>query len=146
MKLAARLADSCDTVVLIPFRLDLSPHHAIFHLVDGVKDIQGSVVVRDDNNTCAPLMGYLSEKLHYLPTSVTVESGGRLVRQNHTWLVRQCTGDGDPLLLPARKHGRQVVRPISNAEVIQQFHRPLPSGTGSLAIEFEGNPHIFNSG
>lgn len=132
--------------VLMRFRFDLSSHYTIFHLVDCVKDIEGSVIVRDDNDACPPLMGYPCKKLHYLPTSVTVEGGSRFVCQNHARMVRQCTSDGDPLLLAAREHGWQVVTPISDAKIIQQFHRPFPSGTGRLAVEFESDLHVFSSG
>jgi hypothetical protein len=124
----------------------LSSHYTIFHLVDCIKDIEGPVIVRDDNDACSPLMGYLCKKLHDLPTSVAVEGGSRFVRQNHARLVGQRTSDGDPLLLPAREHGWQVVSPIPDAEIIQQFQRPFPSGTGNLAVEFESDLHVFNGG
>ncbi len=84
-------------------------NHAVFHLVGRVENVQGPVVVGNDDHTRTVFVGHPPEKLHHLPAAMAVQGGRGLVGQHDAWLFGQRPGDCDPLLLAARQHGGLVV-------------------------------------
>src|SRR5919109_4509802 len=68
----------------------------------------GVRVVGDHHHGLAELVHGLAEQPQHLVGRVRVEVAGRLVGEHHRGAVDQRTGDGDALLLAARKLGRAV--------------------------------------
>ena len=63
-------------------------------------------VVGDDHQRGAALAVDPHQRFEHADAGRAVERAGRLVAEQHFGLLGDGAGDGDPLLLPARKLGR----------------------------------------
>lgn len=95
--------------------------HAVFDIQNPVEDIKGAMIVGDDDDARAALVGDAGKQLHHLPAAPAVERGGRLIGQDQAGLVGQRAGDGDALLLAAGERVGEVIGTRTDAELIQQF-------------------------
>lgn len=75
----------------------------VLHLVSPIEHVERTVIVCDHKNGRTTLVSDFAEQLHHLPPTMTIERGGGFVGQNQTWLVGQCAGHRDTLLLAAGK-------------------------------------------
>lgn len=115
----------------------------VLHFQNAVKDVERAVIVCHDEDAGIPLVGDFGEKLHDLTPSMAVESGGGLVGEDEAGIVREGSGDGDPLLLSAGKSDRKIVRAFADPEVIQQFSGPFAGRPGSGVIDLQRNLHVL---
>jgi len=83
-------------------------HASILHFVNCVEHIKCSVVMRRHNHSGTMVMRDLSEQIHDLPTSMTVEGGGWLVGQNNTAMIGERSRLRNPLV---RKPYTPIRRP-----------------------------------
>ena len=77
----------------------------------------GARVVGDDDQGGAGGPGGAGEGLHGLLGGQGVQGAGGLVREEDPWAGHQGAGDGDPLGLPARQLGGQLVLVPVQAEL-----------------------------
>ena len=75
---------------------------AVFHLINGVKDIQKAMVVGDDDDSRILLVRDLAEQFNYLFCPFAIQCRGRLIAKQHLGIIGQCAGDGNSLLFPSR--------------------------------------------
>ena len=57
-----------------------------------------------------------------------IKTSRRLVEEHHIWVVHQCRGNSEPLLLPTRQLVNGGVRSVSKIDLFQQFewvHSPI---------------------
>lgn len=94
---------------------------AVFHLVGGVENVQGAMVMGHDDHSGAVLVSDATKQLHDLTAPNAVQGGRGLVGQHHARLVGQGPGDGDPLLLAPGKHGRLVIGTIGDAKLLKKL-------------------------
>ena len=105
-----------------PSRL-LAPDPAVRHddyMVRG----RGEIAVMGDDDDGAVVVAC---KVHQDPLHVgaggSIEVAGRFIGQDQQRIVGQCTGDGNPLALPARKLSRQLFRFARQTEAAEQLGR-----------------------
>ena len=79
-------------------------HHTPVSEIDGPHSPGGNVpLVRDNEHRDAAISAKAREHFHHLLAGRRVEVARRLVRQQELRVVDEGVGDGDTLLLPARK-------------------------------------------
>ncbi len=94
---------------------------SIFHFIDRVEDIQGAMVVRNDNHSGSVIVGHVPKEFHDLSSPMAVEGCGGLVCKNEAWLIDQGPSGRHALLLAARELRGSIERTITHAECIQEF-------------------------
>ena len=92
---------------------------AVFHFVDRVEDIQGSVIMRNDDHSSSVPMGHVPEQLHYLPATDTIECCRGLVREDEARLVGKCARDRYPLLLAPGELRRSMRGARADSQSVQ---------------------------
>jgi hypothetical protein len=83
----------------------------------------GLVVRHHDDGQ--PIGVKLGKHIENLATCLLVEVAGWLVSEKDAWTVDQCSGDSNPLSLPTRQFPRAMLPSIFEAELAQQFLRPI---------------------
>ena len=95
----------------------------------------------------APSRCRFCKQFHHCFAVARVEVSGRLVRQQDRRLSPQCAGDGDTLLLTARKLRGIVPHAVRHADALQRLHdalfafggrHPLPVGQWQLDVFVDG--------
>ena len=81
-------------------------------------------IMRDQNDRMAFRIQVL-QYLEHVCAALSVEGAGRLVGENDIGAVHQSAGDGNALLLAARKLARPVRRAFAHAEAGEQPPRAL---------------------
>jgi acyl-CoA thioesterase-1 len=76
--------------------------------------------VCDQDDGEPALLPQLLDEADHLVAGGSVQVAGRLVGQQHAWLVGQRPRDRDPLLLAARQLGWDVVGPLPEAHALQK--------------------------
>ena len=83
--------------------------------------------MRDEDNRHALFTIERDKHIHQLVRGSGIEIAGRLVGEQKAWCVDERAGDGNALLLAARKLARRVALPIAEADELQRLTRPLGS-------------------
>src|SRR4051794_2258614 len=81
--------------------------------------------VGDEDQRDALTGRQLGQEVDDLAGGLAVEVAGGLVGQQHAGCVGHGPGDGDPLLLAPGQPGRQVVAPMTQADLGQELGHPL---------------------
>lgn len=115
----------------------------VFHFIMGVEHIQRTMVMGDDNDGCLLLVSHFDKEFHDLPTPMTIKGRSRLIGQYDAGAIGERPCDGNPLLLTTGQHGREILGPVSDSEIIEEFQRAVGRRATGLAVEFHRNPHIF---
>ena len=119
-------------------------HYPVFHFVNRIKHIQGSLVMSHHDHSGTMFASHIAKELHDLTPPMAVQSGCGFVREEDAGMIGQCPSHSDSLLLSAGKHCRAVIEPISHTELIQKFGRSPSRFSGSQAVQFHGNLDILN--
>src|SRR5690606_7509898 len=100
------------------------------HHADPVRHREGFVlIVRDEDRRDVDRTLNVTDRAAQLVANFRVERAERLVEQEHPRLVRERTGDGDALLLAARKLRRQTLaEPLQGYELEELFPARAPFG------------------
>ncbi len=85
-----------------------------------------------DNNRRLVFFGDLLQQCHDLFAASGIERRRRFIRQDEPGIVGQCPGDGHPLLFAAGEQGREIIGPLTDLHVFQEFPDP---GLGRLAFD-----------
>ncbi len=101
----------------------MSLKRAVLEPHDPVGDVANPLVVADDDDAPALLLGDPPQQPHDLVTDLRVEIGGRLIGQDERRVVDQRPGDRHPLLLAARQLLGQEVEPLAETQVGQELRR-----------------------
>ena len=95
-------------------------------------------------NNALSLICQLAENVHYLLLCVTVKVAGRLIRQNHLRVIRQCSGDGYTLLLTAGKLQHTPVGLLgSKTDACKQGLCPFPAAFSFNSGDVHGEQDVF---
>ena len=78
-----------------------------------------------------------------LPSCFVVQLAGRLVGEQQPGAARQCAGDGDPLLLPARQLVRPLRGVVFQADDAEQETDPLLARSRAGSRDAQRNPDIL---
>ena len=113
----------------------------VFDGDDAVRAQRNALVMRDDDDGLVEFLVELAQQRNDLFGIFAVQVAGRFVGQNDGRVVGQCTADGDPLLLAARKLVRQVVEPVVQAENADQVVDQLL--VGLAAVEQKRQRNVF---
>src|SRR5262245_18455295 len=82
----------------------------------------GQPEIMDYGYDCLAMPAHqVSENLEHLLACLGIERAGRLVRQNHRWIVGKRTGNRNALALPARELVGPLVHMVGQTEYRQQF-------------------------
>ena len=100
-------------------------NHTVFDIQNTVEDVERAVIVRDDDDTGAALVGDLCKEFHDLPATLAVERGGGFIGEDEAGLIGQGAGDGDALLFAAGERFGEIVGARADAEVVEQLLRAL---------------------
>ena len=63
------------------------------------------------------------QRFEHAHTGPAVERAGRLVTEQHLGTLGDGAGDGDALLLAARKLGRKMIHPRGKTDPVERFFR-----------------------
>ena len=118
-------------------------NHTVFDIQNTVEDVERAVIVRDDDDAGAALVGDLCKEFHDLPAKPAVERGGGFIGEDEAGLIGQGAGDGDALLLAAGEGVGKIVGTRADAEVVEQLQSTLACGLRSGVVDFQGDLHIF---
>ncbi len=105
---------------------------------DTIRHPGQGAVVRDDEYGLARLPAGVLQQLQHRLAGLVVQRTGRLVAEDHLGVLCQCAGDGNALLLAARKLGREVIHAVGKPQFCQHFlRRKAP------AADFRRQLHIL---
>lgn len=121
-------------------------NHTVFDIQNTVEDVERAVVVRDDDDTGAALVGDLCKEFHDLPAKPAVERGSGFIGEDEAGLIGQGAGDGNALLFAAGESFGEILSARADAEVIEQLVRALPCGLRGSVVDFEGDLDILQCG
>jgi len=125
---------------------DLLVDHAAVKQVNRAVGVAGeSGVVGDHQDGGASLVERV-EKVHDGVAVLGIQVSGGLVGQEHGGVSRKGPGDGDALLLAARKLGRQVFRAVAHANLFQGLGRALPPLRGGQSPVGQGQLDVLVDG
>ena len=100
-------------------------HHLSIKQIDDATGV-GSIVLRVRNHhDGGSLFVQLAEQLHHLHTILGIEITRRLIGKDDARLAHQGTGDGNPLLLTARKLMRILLGTMAQLHLSQNFEHTL---------------------
>ena len=133
-------------MLFVRVRTGVSFQLAVFHLKDPVKDFKRAVIVRNDEDSGAALVGDLGEEFHDLPAELAVERGGGFVGEDETGFVGQGASDGDALLLAAGEGVGEIVGAGSDSEFVEQLLRALAGGLRGGVVHLERDLNVFQRG
>src|SRR3546814_19742803 len=94
-----------------------------------------------DDGDAAPVE--IGQQLHDLERAFAVEVAGRLVGEQHVGTGDDGAGDGDALLLAARKLGGRMIPPIGEADLVERGHARLVTRRLVLAAIEERQIDLF---
>ncbi len=102
-------------------------------------------IVGDKDNRMSRRRQFFKQ-LHHLGPASGIQRPGRLIRQEDATAVHQGAGDGNPLLLSTGKLMRAMMKAVTESELLQQPHRPVPT-RGRRHARVDGwDLDIFQSG
>ena len=96
--------------------------------------------MRDDNEGFLGFIDNLHEHVNDTATGAGIEIAGGLVGVDDAGVVDECSGDGDALLLTARKFSGQMLEACAEADLVQQF---TGACLGILPADHGCQHHIF---
>ena len=99
-----------------------------YQLDDAVRDshlpiglIRETLVVGNDNERLTPFSAQVPDQCMEKIGILTVEVPRGFIRQDNAWIIHQCAGNGDTLLLSTRKLRGPLVGPISHPDLSEKF-------------------------
>src|SRR5664280_2484186 len=121
-------------------------HQPILHVVDTVKALDHSAIVRDADHGAATLSSNPTKKSHDALAALGVQSSCWLVGEDDLRCVGERAGDRNALLLAAGESFRQVPLTFADAQIIEQLlrdaHGPGPRDSSGL----QRHQHVFSRG
>src|SRR5712691_915562 len=102
----------------------------------------GALRAVGDHHDRRALLVDLVEQVHDLPCHQRVEVAGGLVGEDEAGVARQHSGDGHPLLLPARELRRQVARARAEADELEGARDPRPALGARQAAVAQGHVDV----
>jgi hypothetical protein len=106
------------------------------HHREPVAQLEARRGVRDDNDGAA-LAGEPGEQLHRLRLQPRIQTGGRLVQEQHARPPQELDGQPGALALPARQVADADVGPVCQVELRQ---RPVDEAIDLIAVEVGREP------
>jgi hypothetical protein len=98
--------------------IDHAANAAVFHLGDAVSETEDAMVMRHDDHAAFGRTGKIADQLHDVGAGILIESRGRLIADQERGFVDKRAGDGDALLLAARKCVGATVLAALEADLI----------------------------
>ena len=95
--------------------------------VDRAVRVTGKARVVRDHADRRAARGGGREQLHHRIAVLRIEVSRRLVGEQNERPARECSGDGDALLLTAGELAGEVLRAMSHADLFERFRHPLAS-------------------
>ena len=92
---------------------------AVLEVDDAVGDVEDAVVVRDQQDGDALLLGEVVHQVDDVAAGLLVERRGRLVGEDDARPRGERARDRDALLLAARELAREVVEPLAEADRLE---------------------------
>lgn len=74
-----------------------------------------------------------------------IDKRGRLIADEQTRLVDECSGDGHPLLLSSRQLCRQGPGVVAQADFVQDLNRPRDGGSFRVTVNRQRHGHVLGS-
>src|SRR6266581_8200960 len=96
-----------------------------------------------DEQDRLPVAVKLGKKSHDLVAAVRVQRPSGFVSEQQGWVVDQCAGDGDALLLPPAQPRRVAVGDFGDAESFEELSSPSVGAFASLQLG--RNEDVFES-
>ena len=94
-------------------------YFSVSHVNGAVGELCGEVaVVCDHEDGQFVMRNHFAEKREEFAGAGRVEIAGRLVSEEHARAIGECAGDGDALLLAARKFRRAMVTPLAKPDAL----------------------------
>ena len=100
---------------------------ALVEDVDGVSDSTGEMHGVGDDEHRQPVAGQVGHDGEHLGGHARVEGAGRLVEEDRLGLHRQGPRDRHPLLLAAGELAGQGIKPVRQANPVEQAARAFPA-------------------
>ena len=113
---------------------------------DAVRHAESFAPVMRDVNGCHS--AFLADPPDFQPHGVAqpgVEIGKRFVKQKDRGVHRQCTGEGDPLLLSAGKRLYFTVRTVGETHEFEHFRNRFPDSRFLFPLNLESERDVFKN-